>query len=276
MSGIGSGSTGAPASFGTIPLPLGVTICRQGVGSQCASAAIEEVPLKTIGLIGGMSWESTVPYYRIINERVKARMGGLHSAKLVLYSVDFHEVERLQHAGDWTTAGILLAEAGRAVEKAGADLLVLCTNTMHKVAEAIEAAVRIPLLHIADPTAEAIKRAGFGTVGLLGTRFTMEEEFYTERLRIRHGLQIVIPSERDRKFVHRVIYEELCLGKVLPESRARYAQVIADLVAHGAGAVILGCTEIALLVTQHDAPVPLFDTTELHARKAADLALSAT
>jgi aspartate racemase len=232
--------------------------------------------VKIVGLIGGMSWESTVPYYRVINETIKARLGGLHSARLVLYSVDFHEVERLQQSGNWEAAGILLASAARALEAAGVELLILCTNTMHKVAPAIEAAVHIPLLHIADPTAEAVRRAGFATVGLLGTRFTMEQEFYTERLRRRHGLRVVIPDARDREVVHRVIYEELCLGKVLPESRAEYRRVIADLVAHGAEAVILGCTEIALLITQQDSPVPLFDTTEIHAREAAEVALSAS
>ena len=242
---------------------------------MCVIEYTWEACVKIIGLIGGMSWESTVPYYRVINETIKARLGGLHSAKLVLYSVDFHEVERLQHSGDWEAAGTLLAEAARALEAAGAELIVLCTNTMHKVAPAIEAAVRIPLLHIADPTAEDIKRAGFATVGLLGTRFTMEQAFYKERLRERHGLQVVIPTQRDRELVHRVIYEELCLGQVLPESRAECKRVIADLVAHGAEAVILGCTEIALLVTQHDSPVPLFDTTGIHARKAAEVALSA-
>ena len=230
--------------------------------------------MKILGLIGGMSWESTVPYYRIINETIKTRLGGLHSAQLVLYSVDFHDVERLQHAGEWEAAGTLLAQAAGRLEAAGAQLLVLCTNTMHKVVPAIEAAVRIPLLHIADPTADAIKGAGFGTVGLLGTRFTMEQAFYAERLRTRHGLRVVIPIPSDRDVVHRVIYEELCLGVLRPESRAAYARVIAALVAQGAEAVILGCTEIGLLITPDDSPVPLFDTTALHARKAAELVLA--
>ena len=232
--------------------------------------------MKIIGLIGGMSWESTVPYYRQVNESIKERLGGLHSAKVVLYSVDFHEVERLQHAGDWEAAGALLAGAARALEAAGADFLVLCTNTMHKVAPAIEAAVRIPLLHIADPTAEEIKRAGLSTVGLLGTRFTMEQDFYTGRLRKLHGLRVIIPRERDREIVHRVIYEELCLGRIQDESRAEYRRVMADLIGQGAEGIILGCTEISLLVDQRDASVPLFDTTRIHARKAAERALSAT
>ena len=175
--------------------------------------------LQTIGLIGGMSWESTVPYYRQVNETVKAQLGGLHSARLVLYSVDFHEIERLQHAGDWAAAGAVLARAARSLEAAGADFLVLCTNTMHKVAADIEAAVAIPLLHIADPTAEAIKQAGYATVGLLGTRFTMEQDFYRERLRQRHGLEVRVPDLPAREQVHRIIYEELCLGRVEAASR---------------------------------------------------------
>ena len=231
--------------------------------------------MKIIGLIGGMSWESTVPYYRQINESVKERLGGLHSAKIVLYSVDFHDVERMQHAGDWAAAGALLAESARALESAGADFLVLCTNTMHKVAPAIEAAVRIPLLHIADPTADEIKRAGFSTVGLLGTRFTMEQEFYRSRLQDRHGLHVLTPPPEDRELVHRVIYEELCLGRIVDASRASYRRVIADLASQGAEAIILGCTEISLLVGQQDSAVPLFDTTSIHARNAAERALSA-
>jgi len=230
--------------------------------------------LKVIGLIGGMSWESTVPYYRQVNETVRERLGGLHSAKIVLYSVDFHEIERLQHAGNWDAAGKVLGEAARALESAGADFLVLCTNTMHKVAPAIESAVRIPLFHIADPTADEIKQAGFSAVGLLGTRFTMEQEFYTDRLRERHGLRVLTPKQEDREVVHRVIYEELCLGKVLPESRLEYRRIISGLVAQGAEAVILGCTEISLLVGQQDSDVPLFDTTSIHARRAAEWALS--
>jgi aspartate racemase len=229
--------------------------------------------MKTIGLIGGMSWESTLPYYRHINEAIKARLGGLHSARLVLYSVDFHEIEQLQRSGDWQRAGAVLGEAAAALERAGAHFLVLCTNTMHKVAEAIEQAASIPLLHIADPTATAIRAAGLQRVGLLGTRFTMEQPFYRERLENRHGIQVLVPDEADRQLVHQVIYEELCLGTVREESRLAYREVIARLVAQGAEAVILGCTEIGLLVGEADATVPLFDTTLLHARAAAERAL---
>ena len=231
--------------------------------------------MKIIGLIGGMSWESTVPYYRQINERVKQCLGGLHSARIILYSVDFYEIERLQHAGDWDAAGELLADAARSLEAAGADFLVLCTNTMHKVAPAIEAAVRLPLLHIADPTGEAIKRAGLSSVGLLGTRFTMEQGFYRDRLQQRHALKVLIPGEEARNVVHRIIYEELCLGQIKPESRDAYRRIIAALVEQGAQAVVLGCTEISLLIGQADAGVPLFDTTALHAHQAAEWALSA-
>ena len=229
--------------------------------------------MKTIGLIGGMSWESTLPYYRHINEAIKARLGGLHSARLVLYSVDFHEIEQLQRSGDWRRAGALLGEAAAALERAGAEFLVLCTNTMHKVADGIEQAVSLPLLHIADPTAEAIRASGLQRVGLLGTRFTMEQPFYRERLESRHGIQVLVPDETDSQRVHRVIYEELCLGRVREESRLAYREVIARLVAQGAQAVILGCTEIGLLVRDADATVPLFDTTLLHARAAAERAL---
>lgn len=230
--------------------------------------------MKTIGLIGGMSWESTVPYYRQINQTIRQRLGGLHSARIILYSVDFHDLERLQHAGDWDAAGALLADAARRLATAGADFLVLCTNTMHKVAPAIEAAVRIPLFHIADPTAAAIRQAGFTTVGLLGTRFTMEQDFYRERLRQRHGLAVLVPTQDQRAMIHRVIYDELCVGKVLPASRAAYRQVMAELAARGAEAIILGCTEIALLVDQADATLPLFDTTAIHAHMAAEWALA--
>lgn len=229
--------------------------------------------MKTIGLIGGMSWESTVTYYRQINEAIKQRLGGLHSAKIVLYSVDFHEIERLQHAGDWDAAGAMLADAARALDAAGADVIVVCTNTMHKVAPAIEAAVRIPLLHIADATAEAIKAAGVSAVGLLGTGFTMEQAFYKDRLRDRHGLDVLVPDADDRAIVHRVIYDELCLGRIVEASRAEYRRIMADLAGRGAQAVILGCTEISLLVRPQDSPVPLFDTTRLHALAAAEWSL---
>jgi len=221
-----------------------------------------------------MSWESTVPYYRQINETVKEHLGGLHSAKVVLYSVDFHEIERLQHAGDWDAAGAMLADAARSLRAAGADFLVLCTNTMHKVAPVIEAAVDIPLFHIADPTAAAIKQAGHTRVGLLGTRFTMEQAFYKDRLRERHGLDVIVPDQHDRDIVHRIIYEELCLGRILDASRAEYRRIIAGLVEQGAQAIILGCTEISLLVAPQDADVPLFDTTAIHAREAAVWALA--
>jgi aspartate racemase len=230
--------------------------------------------MKTIGLIGGMSWESTIPYYRQINEVVKASLGGLHSAKLILYSVDFHEIERLQHRGDWAAAGELLANAACALENAGADFLVICTNTMHKVAPAIELAVSIPLLHIADPTAIAIKRAGHTKIGLLGTRFTMEQDFYKQRLRENHGLVVLIPNQEDRDIIHRIIYDELCQGKILAESRAEYKRIMAALANQGAEAIILGCTEISLLVSAADSSVPLFDTTSIHARSAAEWALS--
>jgi len=229
--------------------------------------------VKVIGLIGGMSWESTVPYYRIVNETVKQRLGGLHSARVVLYSVDFDEIERLQHSDQWTVAGERLADAARAIERAGAECVVLCTNTMHKVAPQIEAAVRIPLLHIADATAAEIKSAKVSTVGLLGTRFTMEQDFYKDRLQRDHGLRVVIPNADDRAIVHRVIYEELCLGNVVDASRGEYRRVMDDLVRQGAQAIILGCTEITLLVQPSDSAVPLFDTTSIHARKAAEWAL---
>ncbi len=230
--------------------------------------------MKTIGLIGGMSWESTIPYYRLINEAVRERLGSLHSAKIVLYGVDFDEVERLQREDRWTEAGELLANVARVLETAGADFLVICTNTMHRVAPAVENAVAIPLLHIVDPTAEEIRRAGYGRVGLLGTRFTMEQEFYRGRLRERFGIEALIPPEPDREIVHRVIYNELCLGQVREASREEYRRIINGLVERGARAVILGCTEISMLVGPEDSPVPLFDTTGIHARKAAEWAMS--
>jgi aspartate racemase len=221
-----------------------------------------------------MSWESTVPYYRLINETIKERLGGLHSARVVLYSVDFHEIEQFQHAGNWEEAGATLADAARVLESAGADVLVLCTNTMHKVAPAIEAAVSIPFLHIADATADKIRQAGLSSVGLLGTSFTMEQDFYRARLTQRHGLTVLVPEPDDREIVHRVIYDELCLGTITDAARVEYRRVIGDLVARGAQAIILGCTEISLLIGQQDAPVPLFDTTSIHARHAAERALA--
>lgn len=229
--------------------------------------------MKTIGLIGGMSWESTVPYYQDINRAIGARLGGLHSAKIVLYSVEFQEIERLQHAGRWEEAGVILAEAARAVRRAGADVIVLCTNTMHKVAPQIEAAVDVPFLHIADATAVRVKAAGVARIGLLGTRFTMEESFYRGRLESQHGLEVLVPPEDERTLVHRVIYEELCLGQVREDSRRAYQHIVAGLVARGAEGVILGCTEIGLLLRPEDAPVPLFDTGRIHAEAAVEFAL---
>ena len=229
----------------------------------------------TIGLIGGMSWESTVPYYRAINETVREQRGGLHSARIVLYSVDFHDIEAMQRSGRWSDAGNRLAQAAVMLERAGADFLILCTNTMHKVAAAIERAVRIPLLHIADPTADAVNAAGIRTIGLLGTRFTMEEDFYRERLRALHGLDVVVPDAGDRDTVHRIIYDELCMGRVLESSRAGYRGIVDRLVARGAEGVILGCTEISMLIGPADASVPTFDTTLIHARAAALRALPA-
>lgn len=225
------------------------------------------VPTKTIGLIGGMSWESTLPYYRIINQHLRHACGGLHSAKLLLYSVNFHDIERLQHAGDWEGAGQAMATAARALQAGGADFIVLCTNTMHCVADAITAAT-LPLLHIADATADALVAAGILRVGLLGTRFTMEQPFYRERLEAR-GLDVLVPPAEARAQLHRVIYDELCQGVIKPKSRDYFRQVMADLGQHGAQAIILGCTEISLLVDSTDAQLPLFDTTALHAEAAA-------
>ena len=229
--------------------------------------------MRTIGLLGGMSWESTQTYYRLINEAVRDRLGGLHSAQCVLYSVDFEPIEQLQSAGAWEAAGAILADAARRVESAGADFLVLCTNTMHKVAPLIEAAIEIPLLHLADATGAAVKSAGFQTVGLLGTRFTMGEDFYRGRLAERHGLEVLIPSEPERELIDRVIFDELCLGQCLDGSRRQYLEIIDRLTRHGAEAVILGCTEISLLVKPTDTSVPLLDTTAIHAKKAVEWAL---
>jgi aspartate racemase len=225
--------------------------------------------MKTLGLIGGMSWESSVPYYRIINQTVREELGGLHSARLILYSVDFAEVEQLQVSGKWQAAGELLAGVAAKLEGAGAEALVLCTNTMHKVAPAIEAAVKIPLIHIADPTALVIQQAGFSKVGLLGTRFTMEQDFYRSRLEAQHGLTVLTPPVDERELVHRIIYDELCLGQVSEASRQTYLRVIQGLQAQGAQAIILGCTEIAMLIQPQHCTLPLFDTTAQHARSAA-------
>ncbi|MFF3399830.1 aspartate/glutamate racemase family protein [Streptomyces sp. NPDC002659] len=228
--------------------------------------------MKTIGLIGGMSWESSAEYYRLLNELVRERLGGLHSAKCVLHSVDFAEIEELQVAGDWERAGEILADAARGLQAAGADLLLICTNTMHKVAGQVEAAVSVPLLHLADATADAVRAQGITRIGLLGTAFTMEQDFYRDRL-AGHGLDVLTPDAEGRALVHRVIYEELCLGVVREESRAAYQDVIAQLVAAGAEGVVLGCTEIELLIGEKDSPVPVFPTTRLHVEAAVDAAL---
>jgi aspartate racemase len=230
--------------------------------------------MKTIGLIGGMSWESTAHYYRHINEAIKARLGGLHSAQLVLVSVDFHHIERMQSAGEWQAAGERLAECARALAAAGAECIVICANTMHKVAPQIEAAARLPLLHVTDATGEAITRAGFSKVGLLGTRYTMAEPFYKDRLRERFGLEVVIPDDADRAEANRIIFEELVLGQLLESSRETMRGIMARLVARGAQGIVLGCTEFALLLGDGDATVPLFDTTLIHAQAAAEWALT--
>lgn len=229
--------------------------------------------MRTLGLIGGMSWESTVPYYRQINQQINQRLGALHSARIILYSVDFQQIEALQRSGDWQQAGRILAEAAQALQRAGAEGLVLCTNTMHKVADAILAATPLPFLHIADATAQQIKAQGLRRIGLLGTRFTMEQDFYKARLAAQ-DIEVIIPDQAGRGLVHQVIYEELCRGQIHPASRLAYQQIIADLVAQGAQGVILGCTEIGLLVQPEDAVVPLFDTTAIHARTAADWMLA--
>jgi aspartate racemase len=228
--------------------------------------------MRTIGLIGGMSWESTSLYYQLINRAVAAKLGGLHSAKTLLYSVDFHDIEALQRLDRWDEAGAQLAGIAQTLERGGADFIVLCTNTMHIVADAITRAVKVPLLHIAEPTAEAILGAGLRSVGLLGTRFTMEKGFYRERLEAR-GLGVHVPNEADREIIHRAIYDELCLGKVHDASRQEYRRIIESLRAAGAGSIIFGCTEIGMLVGPADSAVPTFDTTQLHALAAAAAAV---
>lgn len=230
--------------------------------------------MKTIGLLGGMSWESSIEYYRIINETVKERLGGLHSAKSLMYSVDFAEIEKLQHAGDWQALTQAMIDAAKKVEKGGADLLVICTNTMHKMAPEVSAAIDIPLLHIADATASVIKAQHLQTVGLLGTRFTMEGEFYRGKLEKDHRLKVLIPDDKGRESVHRIIYDELVKGVIREKSRKAYLDVIADLETRGAEGVILGCTEIPLLVKQEDVSIPIFDTTTIHAQAAVDWALA--
>jgi aspartate racemase len=230
--------------------------------------------MKTIGLLGGMSWESTELYYRLINEGVKAQLGGLHSARIAMVSVDFEEIEVMQHSGDWAGAGQALAQAARGVEAAGGDFLLICTNTMHKVAPQIQAAIDIPILHIADATAKRIKAAGMETIGLLGTNFTMEEDFYKGRLIEKHGLNVLVPPASDRALVHGVIYDELCLGRVEDDSRREYLRIMEDLRSRGAEGIIEGCTEIVMLVQQQHTDIPLFDTTSIHAEEAVMKAIS--
>ncbi len=231
--------------------------------------------MKRIGLLGGMSWESSSEYYRLLNQEVRKRCGGLHSADCVLRSVDFAEIERLQREGRWEEAGIRLANEARALVTAGAQLLVLCTNTMHKVADTIVAAVDVPLVHIADATAEAVRHRRLQTVGLLATAYTMEQDFYVGRLRERHGLTVIVPGTEDRAIVHDVIYDELCVGIVEDSSREQYRRIMRDLAERGAEGILLGCTEIDLLIGRNDSPVPVFDTTRLHVQRVVDLALDA-
>ncbi|KSU80306.1 aspartate racemase [Fictibacillus enclensis] len=228
--------------------------------------------MKVIGLIGGMSWESSAEYYRMMNEEIKRRLGGLHSAKCILYSVDFQEIERYQSEGAWQKAGEVLSNAARSLEKGGADFIVICTNTMHKVIDAIQASVNIPLLHIADATADRIIENGLHSVGLLGTRYTMEQDFYKSRLESK-GIQVIVPKETEREMVNRVIYEELCLGNIRQYAKDEYKKVIQGLIESGAQGIILGCTEIGLLIKPEDSSVPLFDTTNIHALEAVNLSL---
>ena len=230
--------------------------------------------MKTIGLLGGMSWESTVEYYRLINEGIKSKLGCLHSAQIAMYSVDFEPIEQLQKSGDWESSGEILADAAKKIESAGADFLLICTNTMHKVAQQIEAAIQIPLIHIADATAEELIKNNMQSVGLLGTVFTMEQDFYKGRLQDKFGLNVVIPEKADREIVHKVIYQELCLGNVQTNSRNEYLRIIKDLSEQGAQAVVLGCTEIGILVKQSDTEIKLLDTTAIHAQKAVEMAIS--
>jgi aspartate racemase len=230
--------------------------------------------MKTIGLIGGMSWESSIEYYRIVNETVKSKLGGLHSARCVMFSVDFAEIEVLQHQGRWREAAQHLIAAAQNVDRAGADFVVLCTNTMHKVADDIQANIGIPLLHIADATGQVVKAAGIRKIGLLGTRFTMEEDFYKGRLTDNYGLSVIIPEAPERETIHRVIFDELVLGERRPESKAKFLQIMERLVQSGAQGIILGCTEIGLLVHDEDIHVPLFDTTRIHALAAVEYALA--
>ena len=229
--------------------------------------------MKVIGLIGGMSWESSAEYYRIINEIVRDRLGPLYSAKSLMYTVNFHEIEEMQHAQRWGDAAAVLANAAVRLERGGAECVVICTNTMHKLVDQVQAAVGIPLIHIADATAKKVQAEGIGKVGLLGTAFTMEQDFYKGRLTERFRLEVIVPGTSDRQIVHRIIYDELCQGKVLPDSKARYVEIMSELVENGAEGIILGCTEIMLLIGQNDSSVPVFDTTTLHAEAAVDFAL---
>lgn len=229
--------------------------------------------MKTIGLIGGMSWESSIEYYRIINETVRAKLGGLHSAKSIMYSVDFAEIEVLQHQGKWDEAAELMIAAAKNVENGGADFVIICTNTMHKMADEVQKHIQIPLLHIADATAKTIKARGLRRIGLLGTKFSMEEDFYRGRLAEKHGLEVLIPTTEEREIVHRVIYDELCVGKIDRASKEQYISIMDRLVKNGAEGIILGCTEISLLVRDEDSHVPLFDTTNIHAVAAVEYAL---
>jgi len=229
--------------------------------------------MKTIGMIGGMSWESTLDYYRYLNEGVKSRLGGSHSARCLLYSVDFEEIERYQHAGQWDLATAVMVDAAKRLESGGADFVMICTNTMHKMAHEVQNAIKIPILHIVDAAAGAIKTAGLHKVGLLGTRFTMEGDFYRLRLEALHGLNVIVPDKEEREIIHRVIYDELCLGKVENKSRKQYQQIIANLSSQGAEGIILGCTEIGMLIKPEDSPIPLFDTTFIHSQLAVDFAL---
>jgi aspartate racemase len=230
--------------------------------------------MKTIGLIGGMSWESTLEYYRIINEHVRERLGGLHSAECILYSVDFEKVERLQHAGKWRELAALMTSIAQKLQDAGAQGIVICSNTMHKVAEEVQEGLKTPIIHMVDATAAEIKRKGLKKVALLGTRFTMEDEFYRRRLKEKHGIDTITPGEKDRVKTHRIIYRELCVGILKQSSRKELARIVRKLAARGAQGVILGCTEIPLLLKQEDAAIPLFNTTEIHAKAAADFMLS--
>lgn len=230
--------------------------------------------MKTIGLLGGMSWESTADYYRAINNGIQQALGGLHSAEIVLYSVDFAPIEACQNRGAWDTTAEILVDAARRIQRAGADFLLICTNTMHKVAPAIELAISIPLLHIADATAEALVKDGVKTVGLLGTAFTMEQKFYRGRLADRFGLEVLVPEKAARQDVHDIIYDELCRGKILGSSRRRYIEIVDQLANAGAEAVILGCTEIGMLIKPEDTPVRLYDTTAIHAARAVEWALA--